>query len=169
MMQRALTEKSTRRYVATQIQSAQFPNVYLRMEGSGVTQFLGAGGGTLNCQSGAGALETFRLERQSDGTFAIASVAFPNVYLRMDGSGITQSVGPGSGTVNCQFGVGSSEKFRLELQDDGTFAIASVQFPSVYLRMDGSGVKQFLAAGGGTVNCQFGIGPWEKLRLMCAC
>lgn len=37
-------------------------------------------------------------------------------------------------------------------------------FPEVYLRMDGNGVV-FSNEGGGTVNCQFGVGPWEKFRL----
>jgi hypothetical protein len=34
---------------------------------------------------------------------AIQSVRFLQAFLRMDGSGVTQSQGSGSGTVNCQF------------------------------------------------------------------
>ena len=96
---------------------------------------------------------------------AIASVAFPSVHLRVDGNDVTQFVGVGGGTVNTQFGVAQWEKLRLEPQDDDTVAIASVAFPGVYLRLDGSGVTQFLGDGGGTVNAQFGVGPWEKFRL----
>jgi hypothetical protein len=146
------------------IASAQFAGVVLRMDGSGVTQPTGPGGGIVNCQFGVDALEKFRLEAQSDGTTAIASIQFPGVYLRMDGSGVTQPTGAGGGIVNCQFGVGAWEKFRLEPQSDGTTAIASVQFQGVYLRMDGSGVTQPSGAGG-IVNCQFGVGAWEKFKL----
>jgi pregnancy-associated plasma protein-A len=170
MMQRALTDMSVKRYVCPiQIQSAQFPQAYLRMDGSGVTQFAGPGAGTVNCQFGAFSWEKFRLEPQSDGSVAIASIQFPNVYLRMDGSGVTQFAVAGGGTVNCQFGANGWEKFRLEPQTDGTVAIASIQFPNVYLRMDASGVMQFAGAGAGIVNCQFGVGAWEKFNLLCSC
>jgi hypothetical protein len=97
--------------------------------------------------------------------FAIASVQFANVHLRMDGTGVTSMTPPGGGTVNCQFSVGPFEKFRIEKQTDGTVAIASVQFPNVHLRMDGTGVTSMTPPGGGTVNCQFGVGPFEKFRL----
>jgi hypothetical protein len=150
---------------AVSIASAQFPGVVLRMDGAGVTQMTASGGGSVNCQFGVGPFEKFKLETQSDGTTAIASVQFPGVYLRMDGGGVTQFVGPGAGIVNCQFGVGAWEKFKLETQPDGTTAIASVQFPGVYLRMDGGGVTQFVGPGGGVVNCQFGVGPSEKFKL----
>lgn len=33
------------------------------------------------------------------------------------------------------------------------------------LGMDGTGVTSFSADGGGTVNCQFGAGPWETFTL----
>ena len=50
----------------------------------------------------------------TDPVAAIASVQFPNVHLRMDGRGLTSMTGPGGGTVNCQYGVGPWEKFRME-------------------------------------------------------
>jgi len=53
----------------------------------------------------------------NNSTVAIRSVAFPNVHLRVDGSGITQPVDAGGGTVNCQFGVGAWEKFQLVEQE----------------------------------------------------
>jgi len=49
---------------------------------------------------------------------AIGSAVFPNVHVRMDATGIVAFSGAGDGTVNCQFGVGPWEKFRLEPQDD---------------------------------------------------
>lgn len=48
--------------------------------------------------------------------FAIASVQFPGVYLRMDGAGVTVGTNTpgGAGTVNCQGIASTYEKFRLE-------------------------------------------------------
>ena len=147
------------------IESAGFPNVYLRMDGQGVTSSTGSGGGTVNCQFGAGPLERFKIYYLPDGTYSIESLVFPNVYLRMDGQGITSFMGSGGGTVNCQFGVGPWEKFRIHYLPDGTYSIESAVFPNVYLRMDGQGVTSFIGSGGGTVNCQFGAGPWERFRI----
>jgi len=96
----------------------------------------------------------------------IASAQFPNVFLRMDGQGVTQTTGPGSGTVNCQFGAFSWEQFDLVPQGNGKVSIRSVQFPNVYLRMDGQGVTQTTGPGGGTVNCQFGAFGWEQFYLI---
>lgn len=150
------------------IASLAFPNVFLRMDGSGVTQHSASGGGVVNCQFGAGAWERFRIEIQPDNLPAIASVHFPNVYLRMDCGGITQPDTGGSGVVNCQFGVGLLEKCDVEIQSDGTVAIRSIKFGGRYLRMDGTGVTQPTGSGGGIVNCQNGPGPWEIFRLVLA-
>ena len=60
-------------------------------------------------------------------------------------------------------GVGAWERFHKRPQPDGSVAFESAAFPNVYLRMDGQGVDVFgTAAGAGTVNCQFGVGPWER-------
>jgi hypothetical protein len=147
------------------IGSAYFNDVHLRLAGSAVTQFAGTGGGTVNCQSGVGGWERLRIQPQADGTVAIASAQFDNVYLRLDGSAVTQFSGDGGGLVNCQFGVGAWERFRLRPQADGTVAIASAQFDNVYLRLDGSAVTQFSGDGGGLINCQLGVGLWERFNL----
>jgi hypothetical protein len=152
-------------------QSVAFPNVFLRMDGTGVTKMTGPGGGTVNCQYTAGPWEKFNLVLQkdsagrNDGSVAIGSIAFPNVFLRMDGTGVTKMTGPGGGTVNCQYTVGPWEKFFLTPQSDGSLAVASIAFPNVFLRMDGTGVTKMTGPGGGTVNCQYTAGPWEKYRL----
>jgi Spherulation-specific family 4 len=146
--------------------SVQFPNVCLRMDGRGVTSPNGSGAGTVNCQFGAGPWEEFRLELQPDASLNIASVQFPNVCLRMDGRGVTSPNGSGAGTVNCQFGAGPWEKFSLQVSPDDTLNIASVQFPNVCLRMDGRGVTSPNGSGAGTVNCQFGAGPWEEFTIL---
>lgn len=56
------------------------------------------------------------------------------------------------------------EKFRFEPQPDGSKAIASVEFPGVYLRLEnstgGGGIS-----GSGTVNCQGFVGDYEKFLI----
>lgn len=42
------------------IESAQFPNVFLRMDGTNVKTFKGSGSGSVTCQFGASAWEAFR-------------------------------------------------------------------------------------------------------------
>jgi hypothetical protein len=148
------------------IASAYFNNVYLRLDGSAVTQFAAAGGGTVNSQFGSGSWERVRILAQADGTVAIRSAEFPNVYVRMDGRDATQFDSAGRGVVNCQYGVGAWERFWLQNNSDGTVSFRSAQFADAYLRLDGSGVSQFNAAGGGKVNCQVGSGPWERFQLV---
>jgi hypothetical protein len=146
------------------IRSAAFPNVYIRMDGRD-RPF-----GVVNCQFGVvyntpdlgPGYEFVTIELQADGTVAIGSYAFPGCYLRLDGSGVTQPVDTGGGVVNCEFHVGPFEKYRMHGQPDGSIALESVAFPGCYLRLDGSGVTQPVGAGGGVVNCQFGVGPFEK-------
>src|SRR5204863_6522536 len=105
------------------------------------------------------------IEMLSLQTVAIRSAQFMNVQLRMDGNGVTAPTGPGGGTVNCQFGVGAWERFRLEPQADGTVAIASAAFPGVYVRMEGSRVASFSGSGRAAVDAQSGVGLWCRLRL----
>ena len=59
------------------------------------------------------------------------------------------------------------ETFEEEPQPDGTIALASVSFANIHLRMDGSGMKSASDSGAGSVNCQFGAGPWEKIPRAC--
>ena len=153
-------------------ESVQFPGVYLRMDGNGVTKFAGPGGGVVNNQFGAGPWEKFCLEPNpsSPNIYTIQSVQFPGVYLRMDGGGVTKFAGSGGGVVNCQFGAGPYEQFKIIYNgSDGSFSIESNAFSGVYMRMDGNGVTKFTGPGGGVVNCQFGAGPWEKFTLRSVC
>lgn len=94
------------------IESVKYPGVFLRMDGSGIRGFAGSGAGHVNCQFGASDWEHFKLHEQNDGSYTIESVAFPNVFLRMDGnnrSGKEEDFG----TVNCQYGASTCEKFYL--------------------------------------------------------
>jgi C1A family cysteine protease len=145
--------------------SNQFPNVFLRMDGTGVTSPVGPGGGTVNCQYMAGPWEQFILTQQGGGKYTIASVAFPGVFLRMDGTGVVAPYGPGGGVVNCQFNAGPWEQFTIAKQAGGTYTVESVAFPNVFLRLDGTGVVAPYGPGSGVVNCQFNAGPWEQYLL----
>ncbi|KAI9861886.1 MAG: hypothetical protein M1813_004954 [Trichoglossum hirsutum] len=145
------------------IRSATFPNSYLRLDGRGITKFNNKGSGHANCQNYVGPYETLQLDKHPDGTFGIRSATFANVYLRLDAKGFTKSSGKGGGVVNCQFGASDDEKFRFVDQTDGSKAIASVKFPGVYLRMDGTPTPQPGNDNGvGLVNAELSVGPWEK-------
>jgi uncharacterized protein YodC (DUF2158 family) len=165
------------------IQSVRFPNAFLRMDGSDVTQSEGAGSGTVNCQFydqdstpilNPGNLEVFELvplgELSTGQGYAIRSFSNPNAFLRIYGSDVTQFEGAGSGRVNCQYySPGSTpqnnssdyEHFIEGLAVLATsshsdyYSIMSGLFPGVFLRIDGSNVTQFEGAGSGTVNCQY--------------
>jgi uncharacterized protein YodC (DUF2158 family) len=157
------------------IRSAAYPNAHLRIDGSKVTAFNGAGSGTVNCQfyaagtepqSAAGNDEVLQLVPLASGlAFGIQSVNSPRAYLRIDGSKVTAFNGAGSGTVNCQFyaagsepgvGGGNDESFELvPIAGSAAYAIRSISWPKAYLRIDGSKVTAFNGAGSGTVNCQF--------------
>ncbi|MFC0097688.1 hypothetical protein ACFFKH_09120 [Micromonospora marina] len=135
------------------IESTAFPEVFLRMDGTGVPTNM-AGGGTVNCNFQAGDKEKFKLRPQANGTFSIESIAFPNVFLRLVGSGVTSPTDGGGGLVNCQINAngGGHETFWFRRQANGNYSIESAGFPEVFLRMDGSGVNSSTAQGGGQVN-----------------
>lgn len=95
-------------YVTT-IQSAAYPDVYMRMDGTGLSPSK-LNGGIVNKNKGVGAYEKFIIRRQPDDTVAIESQAFPGIYLRL-----VRGLDPGiTAIVNCSFGVGENERFRLD-------------------------------------------------------
>jgi len=151
-----------------QIRSAQFSNVLLRLDGHDVSHPTPDGGGTVNCQYGPGPWETFRQIDNVDGTVSFESYSFANVFLRMAGAGVTHPLGNGGGHINGQYSAGPYEKFTLVHNDDGTQSIASTVFSNVHLRIDGDGVTTPAPDGAGVANCQYGIGPYEKLAV-CDC
>lgn len=143
------------------IASAQFPGVHLQMDGNGVNHSA-SGSGALNVGHGLGPLEQFKISVPPQDTnpyrTLIESVAYPGVYLRMDGSGVKTVTGTGGGIVNKQSGAAAYEWFILRPQTDGTYAIESEAFPGVFLRLSMEDKRA-------TVNCQFGAGGYEKFRL----
>lgn len=96
------------------LESANFPGLFMRMDGSNINSGLANGGGSINLQSAVGEYEKFYVTKASDGSYSIASVRFPNVHLRMDARGVTSSTNNGGGIVNCQFGfIGPYENFTI--------------------------------------------------------
>ena len=65
---------------------------------------------------------------------------------------------------NVRYGNHNFEKFSFETQPDGSKAIASVQFPGVYLRLDNSAGGGG-GSGSGIVNCQNYVGAYEKFKI----
>lgn len=136
------------------IVSTFYPNIYVRMDATGVST-ANTTGGTVNCEYGIDSLAQFKIHPQSDGTYAFESVASPGVYLRMDATGTPTNMSAG-GTVNCQYGIADAkEKFNAYANADGSFSFESAAMPTFYLRLvTGSGVTTATGPGG-TVNCQY--------------
>ncbi|SMO67776.1 fascin domain-containing protein [Gracilimonas mengyeensis] len=137
-------------------------DVFLRLDGSGVTNFMPDGGGEVNCQVTAGPWEKFKLAKGSDGYYTIESIAFPGVFLRMDGRNVSEA-NPTGGVVNCQFGAGPWEKFKLTTHQYG-YSIESVAFPGVFLRMNSDNCEKNSAPGCGQVNCSWGTSTTTPIR-----
>ena len=102
------------------IRSAQWHNIFIRMDASYMTKFNSSGGGIVNCQYDAFTYETFYFKKWCDDVITFRNYAFPHCYIRLDGTKVTSSQGAGSGTVNCQYydDITSPpkdwEKFRVE-------------------------------------------------------
>ena len=99
------------------IKSATGP--YLGMNGSGITGPFSSGVGRLFCSNDPNSPSNPALQfyitpvAEDTNIYTIQSVAYPGVYLRMDGSGLTGYTESGGGVVNCQFGAASYEKFWI--------------------------------------------------------
>ncbi|NBE80253.1 hypothetical protein [Micromonospora rubida] len=100
------------------VESARFPNVFLRMVAFGLTAATEKGGGLVNCQFGRpdGDHERFKFVYGPSG-FTIESITFSNVFLRMDASDFNEEAHYGGGIVNCQFGAFEYEKFLISWVD----------------------------------------------------
>jgi hypothetical protein len=97
------------------------------------------------------------LKLQQPVIHRFASVSYPGVYLRLDGQNVGQP-NPLGGTVNGQFGAFTWERYNVIPQDDGSSTIASVQFPGVFLSLDGAAVNPGNPVGG-NVQAAWGVGP----------
>ena len=161
--------------------SVEFDNVFIRCDGSNVIQFEPDGSGTVNCQYSVSSYEKYyiyppemppSLTTEGTNKIVIESAQWEDVYILLDRGDLTQFKEEGGGTVNCQYRSGSRTVFTLKEEGPpGVYSIVSVPFPHLRIRVDGTGVTQFSADGGGTVNCQFYADadgpalPWEKIRI----
>lgn len=145
---------------------------FLCMDGEGLSKSIGSGGGKVSCQDSCKEdTAKFLFHDQGDGTFTIESVQYPGIFLRMNGGGVRSFANNGTGEVNCQFGAGSWERFRLHEQEipqgkmnqliskGSLVTIESVAFPDVFLRMKKD------EQGSGIVNCQYGAKEDETFYL----
>ncbi|KAM6501621.1 hypothetical protein JOM56_001598 [Amanita muscaria] len=129
------------------LHSKAFPGKYLHIDGRGVTEFVGGGGGKVATQTYIGTWETFLLERHSDGTVSFRSTVFNDVFLRLDGAQVKQGdkLPDGGGIVNCQFGSLTAERFKIVQKNPakpdqyaGVVGIESNEFPGRFLRVNGA-------------------------------
>ena len=107
----------------------------------------------------------------------IRSFAFPDVYMRCDGSKMVTYTRSGGGTVNCQYKpAGTYEGYYLYpvgmksslAPPDSKYpvTILSACFKNVYIRMDGSKMTKYKGqGGGGVVNCQYDAFTYESFYL----
>ena len=130
------------------LRSFAFPNVYVRCDGSGVTEHVPSGGGTVNCQyKPPGPFEKFyfcpvevtpSLAPVSHCKVEIQSTNFSDTFIRLDGRGMSHFEGDGRGMVNyCHFTAGLYERFCLQPESNGCYSFRSVQFPHCYIRLGG--------------------------------
>lgn len=145
--------------------SESYPGVYLQMDGKDVVHSA-QGSGHLSVGHGGGPLDQFRISPPpTDGSPYVTtfeSVAYPGVYMRMDGTGVKKVVPGGGGKVNKQLGHWDYENFIIQPQTDGTVAIESQAFRGVFLRLS---VGQSPGENSVVVNCDFGVGLHGKFLL----
>ena len=96
------------------------------------------------------------LKLQAPAVNRFASASYPGVYLRLDGQNVNTGH-PLGGGANGQFGAITWELYNVINQDDGSVTIASLEFPGVFLSMDGTGVNQAHPTGG-SVQASWGAG-----------
>jgi len=137
-----LKAKLSTKQGTTGIQNNNWPNRFVRSDGTNV-----------NAQYGQGPWETWILQKQNDGTYCIQNNAFP-CWLSLNANSCSTMTGPGCGTVICQPACQAWEHFNI-VPANGALGIQSVQWPNVWLRMDGSGITSSQGNGGGIVNAQW--------------
>ena len=147
------------------IQSVQFPNHYVSLDGTGVTSFTASGGGRVRAQTFIGTYETYTLVVNDDKTVSFKSTAFSDVFLRLDATGVAAGhyLPSGGGIVNAQFTARSFERFKIHPRPGpagtlhGIVGIESAAFPGRYLRLDGST---------GKVNVQGVFEAYEEFKIL---
>ena len=106
----------------------------------------------------------------------IRSHAFPDVFMRCDGSGVVKYMGSGGGIVNCQYKPAKTYEgyYIYPVGMNPSLAppdrkypvhILSARWKNVYIRMQGGNMKKPQGSGGGVVNCQHGAFSLEVFYL----
>ena len=147
------------------LRSVAFPDVYVRCDGSGTTEWSGSGSGAVNCQyKPPRAWEKFyiypvemnpSLALENTCKVVIESAKWKNVFIRLDSKGMNHFDGNGGGDVNCQFTALSWEVFVLRKESNGGCSFQNAHFTHCYIRLDGRGVHSQANGGCGIVNCQY--------------
>ncbi|KAF8419105.1 hypothetical protein EV426DRAFT_296537 [Tirmania nivea] len=114
------------------------------MNGSGIKSKLPHGGGHVKFQTFIGRWETFELVCHPGelNIVSFKSTCFDNVFIRADAKGLVRGhkSGHGGGLVNCQYGCGKLEKFKiLKVGEHGEVAIEPNEFPVGFLGWMGIG------------------------------
>lgn len=95
------------------ISSTFFKDRFLRMDGSGVNASSRAPGGVVDLQTHVGSYEKFKIEKLSDGSYSIESVAFPGRYLTLNPNPRAKDPNHAGGKVQVQNRAGAHERFYL--------------------------------------------------------
>ncbi|KAF8419106.1 hypothetical protein EV426DRAFT_567771 [Tirmania nivea] len=145
------------------IKSVQFGGRYVSMNGSGIRSQVPGGGGHVKVQTFIGGWETFELvcHPEERNIVSFKSTCFDNVFIRAESKGLGrgQTPGHGGGLVNCQYGCGKLEKFRiLNVGEHGEVAIEPMEFPGRFFRVDGNWLHG--------MNLQGMVSGWEKFYLV---
>lgn len=150
--------KPISRPVHVVIKSISFRDRYVSMNGANIRSFMHGGGGHVKVQTFVAGWEIFELVAHSEqNVVSFKSTCFDNVYIRADvqGLGRGHTPGHGGGLINCQYGCGNMEKFRLVcMGNQGEVAIEPADSPGRYLRLDGNWLHG--------VNMQGQANAWEK-------
>ena len=147
--------------VRVAIKSVDFASRYVQMNASGLRSHHPAGGGHVKVQTFIAGWETFELVRHPDNLVSFKAIWFDNIFLRAEAKSLNPGQTPddGGGVVNCQYGCGRLEKFRiLKVGQHGEVAIEPAEFPGRYLRLDGNWLHG--------MNLQGTLNAWEKFYLV---
>ena len=87
--------------------------LYLVLDPQGHDRHEGAGFGIAGWNADQSQGSLLRIESVGNGLYTIGSVQYSNIYLRMDGNGVTRPLPDGVGVANLQAGAGAWEQMYI--------------------------------------------------------
>jgi len=152
------------------VQSAQFPGVFLSSQPCLILLQYGIYDSELWILHSPGLSST-----SGKQLFCVMSQKWGH-YLSLNGAGCTMNTASGCGSVTTSPTCGSDENFVIisnnNTSNAGTLGLISDAFPTVDLRLDGTGITAYQGPGGGFVNGQvvlnFNIGTVGNERVFIA-